>query len=108
MKVGRDLIKGDAEIFQPDGGLSPQLPYTRHHVLDDWLDVVGRQKKVVCLSYYTDGLTCAVDDNLASLALAQVLLNAGLDLWLGAALEVVSEFGKEVSAAKHCGRLRLY
>jgi hypothetical protein len=73
--------------------------------LNDRLDICCRKSEAFAVGYDPDCLAGAVDNDLARLALAQMLFDAGFDFRLGAAIEIVAKLGKEVSATKHVGLL---
>ena len=77
------------------------LSHAGHYFAYQQLDRVCRQRKTTAFGHNLDGLSGAVNDDLASLALAQVLLKMGSDVGTGGVVDVVPKFRQEVSAAKH-------
>ena len=72
-----------------------------HYGIHDRVDCLGWQRKATAFGNKLDRLSSAVDYHLAGFALAQVLLKMGPEVGTGRAVDVVPEFGQEVSAAKH-------
>jgi len=72
-----------------------------HYLTHEGIDRMGWQRKTTAFGNNLDGLPSTVDNNLARLALVKVLLQMGTQVRTGGVVDVVPEFGQEVSAAKH-------
>ena len=88
-------------IFGSPGGSGRSLTDAGHYGTHDRVNRIGRQRKATAFGNKLDRLSSAVDYHLAGLALAQVFFKMGSELGSGRAVDVVPEFGQEVSAAKH-------
>ena len=73
----------------------------RHHGTHDRVDPLGWQRKATTFGNNLNRLSSTVDDHPAGFALAQMLLKMGSEVGAGGVVNVVPEFGQEVSAAKH-------
>ena len=78
-----------------------QFANAGHDILHDRLDLVSGQTEGVAFGHNADGFRGAVDDYLTRLALPKVFFDAQLHVGPGAAIQIVSEFGKKICAAKH-------
>ena len=72
-----------------------------HHGAHDRVDRLRWQRKATAFGNKLDSLSCTVNNNLAGLTLAEVLLQMGAEVRTGGIVDVIPEFGQEVSAAKH-------
>jgi hypothetical protein len=77
------------------------LAYPGHYGAHDRVNRVSWQRKATAFGNKLDRLPSAVNDYPAGLALTQVLLKMGSQVRTGGVVDVVPEFGQEVSAAKH-------
>jgi hypothetical protein len=82
-------------------GSGRSLADTGHYFTHEGLNRIGRKRKGSTLGNDLDGLSGTVNNNPAGLALAQVLLKMCPEVATGGVVDVVPEFGQEVSAAKH-------
>src|SRR6266404_4824847 len=72
-----------------------------HYVFNNRLYLICSERKRVAVSDKPDGLSRTVNNHLASLALVQMLLQAGPDFRASDFLQVIPEFRKKLSAAEH-------
>jgi hypothetical protein len=104
-KVRRELDYKDARNLRVGTlgsvGSGRSLADTGHYGTYDGVDRLGWQRKATAFGNKLDSLASAVNDHPAGLALAQVLLKMGSEVRTGGVVDVVPEFGQEVSAAKH-------
>ena len=82
-------------------GSGRSLTDAGHYGTHDRVDRLGWQRKATAFGNNIDCFSSTVDDHSAGLALAQVLLKMGSEVGAGGVVDVVPEFGQEVSAAKH-------
>jgi hypothetical protein len=95
-KDARNLSGTSASV-----GSGRSLADAGHHGTHDGVDRLGWQHKTTAFGNKLDSLSSAVNDHLAGLALPQVLLKMGSEVRTRGLVDVVPEFGQEVSAAKH-------
>jgi len=72
-----------------------------HHLAHDGIDRMGRQRKTAAFGNNLDGLPGTIDNHSARFALMKVLFQMSTEIGAGYIVDVVSEFGQEVGAAKH-------
>jgi hypothetical protein len=82
-------------------GSGRSLTDAGHYRTHDRVDRLGWQGKATAFGNDIDCFSSTVNDYPAGLALAQVLLKMGSEVGTGSVVDVVPEFGQEVSAAKH-------
>jgi hypothetical protein len=82
-------------------GSGRSLADAGHYGTHDRVDRLGWQRKATAFGNKLDSLSSAVNDHPAGFALAKVLLKVGSEVRTGRPVDVVPEFGQEVSAAKH-------
>jgi hypothetical protein len=104
-KVRRWLEHKDARNLKVGAfgtvGSGRSLADAGHYGIHDGVDRLGWQRKATAFGNKLDSLSSAVNDHPAGLALPQVLLKMGSEVQTGGVVDVVPEFGQEVSAAKH-------
>jgi hypothetical protein len=77
------------------------LAYAGHYGAHDRVNRLSWQRKATAFGNKLDSPSTTVNDHPACLALPQVLLKMGSEVRTGGVVDVVPEFGQEVSAAKH-------
>ena len=76
-------------IFDSTGASGRSLTDAGHYFAHEGLDRVGRERKGTALGDDLDGLSGTVNNNLASLALAQMLLEMGPEVYTCSVVDIV-------------------
>ena len=85
-------LGGPLSIFSADAS---------HDLSDDWLDGIVGKRERIAFGHKADGLASTVQNDLAGLALVQMRFETHPQLRIGRFLQILSEFGEELGAAKH-------